>query len=78
VVLISAQHQSVKDITSLMQVSEDYVRGVIHYFNEYGFEALNPKWSGGRPKVIDEQIRERICLIARMSPAGWKITAFST
>lgn len=65
---MSAQHQSVKDITSLMQVSEDYVRDVVHCFNEHGFEALNPKWSGGRPKVIDEQTRERICLIARTSP----------
>lgn len=78
VVLMSAQRQSVKDITSLMQVSEDYVRDVIHCFNEHGFEALNPKWRGGRPRVIDEQTRERICLIARTSPADWKITAFST
>lgn len=28
--------------------------------------------------MIDEQTRERICLIARTSPADWKITAFST
>ncbi len=47
VVLMSAQGQSVKDITSLMQVSDDYVRDVIHAFNEQGFEALHPKWNGG-------------------------------
>lgn len=46
VVLMSAQGQTVKDITSLMQVSEDYVRDVIHAFNERGFDALDPKWSG--------------------------------
>ncbi|MCD2114861.1 helix-turn-helix domain-containing protein [Rhodococcus rhodochrous] len=68
VVLMSAQGQTVKDITSLMQVSDDYVRDVIHAFNEYGFEALHPKWNGGRPKTIDEQTREKICLIARTSP----------
>ncbi|MEV8021834.1 helix-turn-helix domain-containing protein [Streptomyces sp. NPDC086554] len=49
VVLMSAQGQTVKDITTLMQVGEDYVRDVIHAFNERGFAALDPKWSGGRP-----------------------------
>jgi hypothetical protein len=43
-----------------------------------GFDALDPKWSGGRPKAIGEQIRDRICLIARTSPADWGITAFAT
>jgi transposase len=78
VVMMSAQGQSVKDITSLMQVSEDYVRDVIHAFNERGFDALDPKWSGGRPRAIGERVRERICLIARTSPADWGIAAFST
>ncbi|WP_245931701.1 helix-turn-helix domain-containing protein [Actinokineospora auranticolor] len=50
----------------------------IHAFNDRGFDALDPKWSGGRPPTIGKQIRERICLIARMSPADWGITAFTT
>ncbi|SDO96939.1 helix-turn-helix domain-containing protein, partial [Lentzea jiangxiensis] len=37
VVLMSSQGQTVRDITSLMQVSADYVRDVIHAFNERGF-----------------------------------------
>ncbi|MGW9597447.1 IS630 family transposase [Streptomyces chartreusis] len=78
VVLMSAQGQTVKDITTLMQVGEDYVRDVIHAFNERGFDALDPKWSGGRPRTISDEVREHICLIARTSPADWKITAFST
>ena len=45
VVLMSGQGQAVRDITSLMQVSEDYVRDVIHAFNERGFAALDPKWT---------------------------------
>jgi transposase len=58
---------------------EDYVRDVIHAFNERGFDALDPKWSGDAPrKAISDQVRERICLIARTSPADWGITAFST
>ncbi|MFD7594605.1 IS630 family transposase [Kitasatospora sp. NPDC059812] len=78
VVLMSTQGQSVRDITSLLRVGEDYVRDVIHAFDERGFDALDPKWSGGRPKTIGEQVRERICLIARTSPADWGIAAFST
>jgi transposase len=78
VVLMSGQGQAVRDITTLMQVSADYVRDVIHAFNERGFDALNPKWSGGRPKTIGEHVRQRTCLIAGTSPADWGITAFST
>ncbi|MFD7656627.1 helix-turn-helix domain-containing protein [Actinosynnema sp. NPDC059797] len=33
-VLMSGQGRAVRDITSLMQVSENYVRDVIHAFNE--------------------------------------------
>ncbi|WP_208640579.1 helix-turn-helix domain-containing protein [Streptomyces carpinensis] len=55
VVLMSAQGQTVQDITVLMQVSEDYVRDVIHAFNERGLDALDPKWSGGRPKTISDR-----------------------
>ncbi|MER5511950.1 helix-turn-helix domain-containing protein [Streptomyces sp. NPDC002766] len=68
-VMMSAQGQSVPDITSLMQVSADHVRDVIHAFNERGFDALDPQWSGGRPRTISSQAREHICLIARTSPA---------
>ena len=46
VVLMSGQGQAVRDITSLMQVSEDYVRDVIHAFNERGFDALDPNRAG--------------------------------
>src|SRR3712207_4430849 len=78
VVLMSAQGQTVRDITALLQVSDDYVWDVIHGFNERGFDALDPKWSGGRPRKIGDRIRAWICLIARTSPAECGITAFST
>jgi transposase len=68
VVLMSAQGQAARNITSLMRVSEDYVRDVIHVFNERGFAALDPKWSGGRPRTISQMTREQVCLIARTSP----------
>ena len=78
VVMMSGQGQTVRDITSLLQVSEDYVRDVIHAFNELGFDALDPKWSGGRRRKIGDRIREWICLIARTSPAECGLTGFST
>ncbi|MFD3682705.1 helix-turn-helix domain-containing protein [Streptomyces sp. NPDC058613] len=50
VVMMSAQGQSVPDITSLMQVSADYVRDVIHTFNERGFDCAGPKMERGTPQ----------------------------
>ncbi|MFF9244834.1 transposase [Streptomyces sp. NPDC014776] len=46
VVLMSVQGQSVKDITTMVQVGEDSVRDVIHAFNERDFEALEPMEQG--------------------------------
>lgn len=68
VVLMSAQGQPAPDIAHLLKTSEDYVRDVIHAFNERRFTALDPKWSGGAPRRIDEQTRDWICVIARCDP----------
>lgn len=68
VVLGSAQGQSVPEIAKLLRCTEGYVRDVIHAFNERGFEALDPKWSGGRPPVADEHTRRRIRRIALTPP----------
>lgn len=68
VVLMSAQGQSVPDIAHLLDCSPEYVRGVIHDFNDIGFKALDPKWSGGRPRAIGEAVRRQIRLIARCCP----------
>ncbi len=77
VVLMSAQGQGVPDIAHLLDCSPEYVRGVIHAFGETGFGALDPKWSGGRPRTISDQVRRRICLIARCCPRDLGL-AFST
>ncbi len=47
VVLMSAQGQPAPDIAHLMRVGEDYVRDVIHAFNERGFDALDPTMGAG-------------------------------
>ena len=77
VVLMSAQGQSVPDIAHLLDCSAEYVRSVIHAFNDTGFAALDPKWSGGRPRTIGEQVRREICLLARCCPRDLGL-AFST
>jgi transposase len=65
VVLMSAHGQAVPDIAHLLDCSPEYVRTVIHAFNQSGFAALDPKWSGGRPATISEPVRRQVCLIAR-------------
>ncbi|MFJ2033865.1 helix-turn-helix domain-containing protein [Streptosporangium sp. NPDC087985] len=49
VVLMSAQGQTVKDITSLMRVGEDYVRDVIQAFNERGSTRLTQNGARDAP-----------------------------
>jgi transposase len=68
VVLMSAQGQAVSDIVDLMRVDESYVRDVIHAFNERGFDALDPKWSGGRPPAVDESTRQQVVAMAKADP----------
>ncbi|MFF5265284.1 IS630 family transposase [Actinomadura viridis] len=77
VVLMSAQDQPVPDIDHLLDCSQEYVRGVIHDSNHIGFRALDPKWSGGRPRTISDAARRRICLIARCCPRDLELP-FST
>ncbi|MEU8005593.1 IS630 family transposase [Catellatospora sp. NPDC049111] len=77
VVLMSAQGQPAADIAHLMRVSADYVRGVIHAFNERGFDALDPKWAGGPPKKISDVVRAKIVTIAWCDPRFLKLP-FST
>jgi hypothetical protein len=39
-------------IAQLVQADEDTVRVVIHRFNEIGLAALDPRWAGGRPRLL--------------------------
>jgi transposase len=68
IVLASAQGWPVPDIADLAQVSQRYVRQVIHEFNDKGFGAFDPKWSGGAPRTIDDTTRTRIYAIAGCDP----------
>src|SRR5947209_18609073 len=55
-------------IALICQADEAHVRRVIHAFNDYGFESLNPKVGTGRPKTFEPTIRERIVAIALAPP----------
>ncbi|MGW5366678.1 IS630 family transposase [Actinopolymorpha pittospori] len=70
IVLASFQGRTVADIAVMFAASQGRVREVIHAFNESGFAALDPKWSGGRPSRIGPQAREQICRTARSAPSA--------
>jgi transposase len=54
VILASAGGNTVAVIARLVQTSEDRVREVIHNFNAMGMCCLDPKWAGGRPRLISD------------------------
>jgi hypothetical protein len=71
VVMASGQHQPVGLIAKLIQVSEAYVRQVIHDFNEKGMDVLDPKWSGADQR---RRIRPRVTGSVRSlgaAPVTW-------
>ncbi len=69
VILASAQMMRVPEISKNFGFSVDYVRHVIHGFNESGFEVLESKYDncGSKPKFGNEQ-RQIIIDIALSKP----------
>jgi transposase len=68
VVLASAGGNSVGVIADLVRTSEDRVREMIHRFNEMGMASLDPRWAGGRPRLITTTDRELIVKSAKKRP----------
>ncbi|MDG5807587.1 helix-turn-helix domain-containing protein [Streptomyces ossamyceticus] len=68
-VLLSAQGMPVAKIAEVTFTSADRVRDVIHSFNTDSFEALYPKYKGGRPKTFTLSERREIKKIAKSRPA---------
>jgi hypothetical protein len=50
IVLASFQGRTAGEAAAMFAATAEYARGVIHAFNESGFAALDPRWSGGRPR----------------------------
>src|SRR4051794_41574701 len=59
-VLLSAQGMDAARIAEVTFAGADRVRDVIHNFNADGFDALYPRYRGGRPPTVTLPLRPRI------------------
>jgi transposase len=58
IIMASASGTTVPAIARLVAADEGTVREVIHLFNQKGLAALDPRWAGGRPRLIsDDDVR---------------------
>src|SRR6476659_1326843 len=55
IIMASSSGTPVAAIARLVAADEDTVRDVIHAFNERGLAALDPRWAGGRPRLIRDE-----------------------
>jgi transposase len=68
-VLLSVQGMDVAGIAKVTFTSADRVREVINNFNRDGFDALYPRYAGGRPPTFTLPQRQAIKKIALSRPA---------
>ena len=68
IIMASASGTLVPAIARLVAADEDTVRDVIHLFNAKGLAALDPRWAGGRPRLISDETIEVIVAAARTRP----------
>ncbi len=67
--LASADGNRVRVIAQLVQADEDTVREVIHRFNEIGLACLDPRWAGGRPRILTSDDEDFVVQTATTRPA---------
>jgi transposase len=68
IIMASVSGTLVPAIARLAAADEDTVRDVIHAFNARGLAALDPRWAGGRPRLISDGDIEVIVTAARTRP----------
>ncbi|MFI1357318.1 helix-turn-helix domain-containing protein [Streptomyces sp. NPDC020898] len=66
--LASAGGSTILVIARVVQADEDTVRDVIHKFNEMGLACLNPRWAGGRPRLLDRNDEDFVVQTATTRP----------
>ncbi|GAB2765433.1 IS630 family transposase [Streptomyces bullii] len=66
--LASAGGNGVPVIAQLVQADEDTVRDVIHRFNEIGLACLDPRWAGGRPRLLSRDDEDFVVVTATSRP----------
>lgn len=69
VVMQSAQGYTPPRIAELMGLDVGYVREIVKAFNAGGFESLNPRWGGGRPRTFTDDVRRELANLATSRPA---------
>ncbi|MDQ0933478.1 IS630 family transposase [Streptomyces turgidiscabies] len=67
--LASAGGNRVRVIAQLVQADEDTVRDAIHRFNEIGLACLDPRWAGGRPRLLSPDDEDFVVATATTRPA---------
>ena len=77
IVLLSAQGMDVAAIAKVTFTSPDRVRDVLHNFNLDGFDALYPRYRGGRPPTFTLAQRRAITQLALSRPVDHALP-FST
>ena len=77
--LASAGENRVPVIAQLVQADADTVRDVIHRFNEIGLACLDPRWAGGRPRLLSPDDEDFVVRTATTRPAklGQPFTCWS-
>jgi hypothetical protein len=77
--LASAGRNRVPVIAQLVQADEDTARDVIHRINEIGLACLDPRWAGGRPRLLDRDDEDFVIqtAIARPTKLGQPFTRWS-
>ncbi len=68
IIMASASGTLVPAIARLVAADEDTVRDVIRLFNAKGLAALDPRWAGGRPRLISDDDVAVILAAARTRP----------
>ncbi len=66
--LASAGGNTVPVIAQLVQADQDTVRDVIHRFNEIGLACLDPRWAGGRPRLLTPDDEDFVIQTATTRP----------
>lgn len=68
VVMASAQGFTAPVISQIALMDEDYVRDIIHAFNQHGMAVLKPKWGPGRPPKFTDDERRGLVALATSRP----------
>jgi transposase len=68
--LASSGGSPVPAIAQLVQADEDIVRDVIHRLNEIGLACLDPRWAGGRPRLLSIEDEDFVVEMATTRPTA--------